>query len=380
MNNNLISECKSFVESSMEQNGGKQYTYHNIAHTDRVEQAARKLAAKANLDDNEKELLILAAIFHDVGFCFGAENHEETGAKIAEAKLLELKVDKERIIAVKELIEATKNGWEGTNRLALLLRDADMSGLASSDYYDISEGLRKEKAFLSSESIYQADWIDQNIQFFKEHKFATPEGKKLFRKKKKKNLKNLKKLKERNEQELTIASSKSAQTQLKTALRNHIDLSAIADNKANIMLSVNAIVITVGIPLLLQRCMTNPNLFIPTIIIGVSSIISMVFATLSTRPQKMTGITNKELIPQKQTNLFFFGNYYNMQFDDYEEGMKQVVADNDLMDNSITRDLFFLGKTLGVKFAQLRICYNIFMGGIIGAAISLIVVTLISRM
>ena len=33
----------------------------------------------------------------------------------------------------------------------------------------------------------------------------------------------------------------------KTALRNHLDLSNLADNKANIMLSVNALIITIAI-------------------------------------------------------------------------------------------------------------------------------------
>ena len=172
----------------------------------------------------------------------------------------------------------------------------------------------------------------------------------------------------------TIATNKSAQTQIKTSLRNHIDLSAIADNKANMMLSINAIVLTVGMPLLIDTMRKNPKLLLPTIIIGIASVISIIFATLSTRPQRMKGVTERSQIKDKKTNLFFFGNFYNMDFDDYEEGMKEVVGDNEILDNSITRDLFFLGKTLGMKFDYLRICYGIFAVGIVTAALAFAVV------
>ena len=66
-----------------------------------------------------------------------------------------------------------------------------------------------------------------------------------------------------------------------------------------------------------------------------------------------------------------------MPFDDFEKGIKDVIADNDILDNSITRDLFFLGKALGRKYDQLRLCYNIFMYGL--AATVLLAVILICQ-
>ncbi len=175
----------------------------------------------------------------------------------------------------------------------------------------------------------------------------------------------------------SITSSKAAQTQLKTSLRNHIDLSAIADNKANIMLSINAIVITVGLPLMAERLADNGNYIYPMLVLGLSSMISMAYATLSTRPIKTHGTTTLETVKQGKSNLFFFGNFYKMNIDEYEVGMKEVVEKNDLLESSITRDLFFLGKSLGVKFDQLRICYNIFM---VGMTLTVLLFVLISFM
>ena len=95
----------------------------------------------------------------------------------------------------------------------------------------------------------------------------------------------------------------------------------------------------------------------------------MIFATLATRPIKMLGYTSKEQIQAKESNLFFFGNFYDMSFQEYQEGIQQVIADEEGLDNTIMRDLFFLGRSLGTKYRQLRICYNIFMVGIVSTVL-----------
>jgi Family of unknown function (DUF5706) len=172
----------------------------------------------------------------------------------------------------------------------------------------------------------------------------------------------------------TIGTSKSAQTMFKTALRNHIDLSAIADNKANIMLSVNALIITFALPLLGKEIASNRVLLFPTILLLSVCVVSMIFATMATRPIPMKGYSSMESILAKKSNLFFFGNYYRMSFEEYEQGMNATVADDTILDTTIMRDLFFLGRTLGFKYAHLRKCYTIFMYGIIVTVIAFVVV------
>ena len=160
----------------------------------------------------------------------------------------------------------------------------------------------------------------------------------------------------------------------KTALRNHIDLSAIADNKANIMLSVNALIITFALPLLGKEIAANRVLLFPTILLLSVCVVSMIFATLATRPIPMKGYSSMESILAKKSNLFFFGNYYRMSFEEYEQGMNATVADDTILDTTIMRDLFFLGRTLGFKYAHLRKCYTIFMYGIIVTVIAFVIV------
>ena len=159
----------------------------------------------------------------------------------------------------------------------------------------------------------------------------------------------------------------------KTSLRNHLDLSSLADNKANIMLSVNALIITIIVPMAAGQINDSPYLLTPILILLITCLISMIFATLATRPIKMKGETTMQTIDQGKSNLFFFGNFYKMQFNQYKAGILKVLEKEEDLDDSIMRDLFFLGKSLGTKYAQLRICYTIFMSGVSLAVLAFII-------
>lgn len=382
---NIIDRSKSFVREYFEKNVSSKYTYHNFDHTINVVNASKQLANEANLSDEESEVLILAALFHDVGFGSDPNNHEQKSKEIAIEFLQANDYDTDKTEMVANCIMATRKEWKGQNKLCRLMKDADLSGLASPNYTNITENLRIELNKANGMDIDKVQWLNENISFIQNHSYFTEEGRKLFNEGKQNNLQTLhgleqekkKKKKKKKNKLLTIGSSKSAQTQFKTALRNHIDLSAIADNKANIMLSVNAIVITVGVPILVNLSYENSDLIIPTAILAIGSLLSMIFATLSTRPAKMPGHTSLGHIAEKKSNLFFFGNFYKMSFDEYVKGMEKVVGNNEILDNSITRDLFFLGKSLGHKFEYLRWCYNIFMYGIAIAMLSFLIVILI---
>jgi hypothetical protein len=156
----------------------------------------------------------------------------------------------------------------------------------------------------------------------------------------------------------------------RTAARNHINLSSIADNKANIMLSINALIISVVISGLAPKLDTNPTLLIPTSILLAVCILSIIFATLSTRPKITKGKFDREDIAHKRSNLLFFGNFYNMKLEDYEWGMTEMMKDRDFLYGSLTRDLYFLGVVLARKYYFLRLTYTVFMWGLIVAVLA----------
>ena len=108
--------------------------------------------------------------------------------------------------------------------------------------------------------------------------------------------------------------------------RVHINLSAIADQKANIMISVNAILISVLISILTYRNLAEatPQIFVPTIIFLITGLTSLIFAVLSARPKVTRLNKTKSGIDSIKKNLVFFGNFVNLNLDEYEEGMEEL--------------------------------------------------------
>lgn len=100
-------------------------------------------------------------------------------------------------------------------------------------------------------------------------------------------------------------------------MRTHVEFSAMADSKANIMISVNTIMISVIVGFILQLLSFNPHYILPTVILTLTNLITLVYAILVTRPKVTSGIFTKEDIQQKKSNLLFFGNFYNMKLEDF---------------------------------------------------------------
>jgi hypothetical protein len=151
--------------------------------------------------------------------------------------------------------------------------------------------------------------------------------------------------------------------------KNHIDLSGMADTKANIMISVNSIILSILIGSLMQKLDNNPQLIIPTYVMLIVNLGSIIFAILSTRPNITSGKFTREDIEKNRTNLLFFGNFHQMQRNDYQWGMNRMMQDGQYLYASLIDDIFFLGVVLGRKYKFLRISYNIFMYGLVSAVI-----------
>lgn len=388
----IITEAEDFVRTIFEDKIPSDiYTYHNWVHTTQVRDEVLLLARQAGLGADDLEILNLATLFHDVGFSETYTGHEEVSARIARTFLASQDYPEDKIETIVRLILSTKLETRPATKLEALLKDADTSSAGRPHFHIYTNSLRKELNAVQNAVLSKRDWARANLRFLDEHEYYSEEGRNRYEARKAENRRlladelaridlypegvtgrflNTKHNGKRN----TIGTSKSAQTQFKTSLRNHIDLSAIADNKANIMLSVNALIITFALPLLGKEIAGNKVLLLPTILLLSVCVLSMIFATLATRPIPMKGVSTMETILQKKSNLFFFGNFYKMTFDEYEAGMNATVADDSILDTTIMRDLFFLGKTLGRKYAYLRKCYTIFMYGIIVTVIAFVIV------
>lgn len=379
----IIDNTQKFVVELLTNNLDKKFLYHNLRHTQRVVKSTKQILESCSLSNQEKEILELVAWLHDTGYTKGIHNHEESSCEIAEEFLTNEGYSVDKISKVKECIMATKWNTKPTNLMEEIIRDADSSHFAQSSYLETSDLLREELDLLGVKNYSQKDWIQTNIHVFRtEHQYYTDYAKENWLEKKDKNLRELIKDKQSNKKlakkERLKAQFKSEspdrgiQTLYRVTLKNHITLSDIADTKANILLSVNAIIISLALSNLIPK-LDNPSndyLIYPTIIFVFFSIVSMVLAVLATRPNVTSGEFTKEDVKNKNVNLLFFGNFHKMKLNEYEWAINEMLKDKDYIYNSLTKDLYFLGIVLNRKYSLLRWTYTIFMIGMIASVIA----------
>jgi len=160
---------------------------------------------------------------------------------------------------------------------------------------------------------------------------------------------------------------RGVETMFRVTLKNHITLSDIADTKANILLSVNAIIVSLVLSNLVSKLDNASNAYLiwPTVIFVLFTVASMILSVLATRPNVTSGKFTKEDVANKKVNLLFFGNFHKMSLEDFEWAMGEMMQDKDYLYSSMKKDLYFLGKVLDRKYKILRLTYTVFMIGII---------------
>lgn len=151
------------------------------------------------------------------------------------------------------------------------------------------------------------------------------------------------------------------QTYFRTVFRNHIHLSAIADNKAHIMISVNAILISVLISFASYRNLaeTRPVILLPVVIFLVTGLASLVSAVLAAWP-RVTGSGRQSTPP----NIAFFGSFVRLSKDSFTRLLAKNLRDSNLLYENLTHDLYSLGQVLDKKYRYLSVSYKIFISGL----------------
>ncbi len=379
----IVSKAEDFATKKLASNSGPNYLYHNLRHTQRVAQSTEELIKGEEINDKDAALLLVAAWFHDLGYTVTYANHEEESCAMAKEFLKENDCSQDFIDSTCQLIMATVKDHEPKNKLEEIIRDADSSHFAVKSFLATSELLREELSSLGIQSYSIGDWRKENVRLLRnQHRFYTEYAIENWQKGKDKNVKKLVKAKKKNKKLIKKESLKAKfkgelpdrgiQTLYRVTLRNHMKLSDIADTKANILLSVNAIIISLALANLIPK-LDNPSndyLFYPTFLFIIFSVVSMVMSVLATKPNVTSGQFTEEEVKSKKVNLLFFGNFHKMELSQYNWAMNQLIKDKDYIYSSLTKDLYYLGIVLERKYRLLRWTYTIFM---IGMVLSVIV-------
>lgn len=281
--------------------------------------------------------------------------HEEKSVQLMRDFMKEFPDEGELVKSIEDCILATKPGVNPSNLLQQIMADADTYNLGTREFNTTNYQVYKEHTLRNGHMSIQ-EWNKRALKFLRQHQYYTAYCKELLMETKKKNIKKIKKNIEENKDDSTPAiidkeavkatnnlTTKGIQTMLRLTSENHMKLSDMADGKANILISVNAIIISVILSVLMRRLQVDTYLTIPTIIFLTSSVCTIVIAILATRPKVSLGTFSTEDVDAKKTNLLFFGNFYKCSMEEYEKAMSKMMVDSEYLYGSLVKDIYQLG-------------------------------------
>jgi predicted metal-dependent HD superfamily phosphohydrolase len=386
----ITQESEKFVRDLFEKEITDRLKYHDILHTEYVAHQSRIIGLNSGLTEEEINTVVVAAWFHDSGFVSHSNGHEEKSQEIAREFLSSKGVAKDQIEKVLHCIMATKMPQKPDGDiLAKVLCDADMAHLSEDFYLDRTNLLKKEWNNDSETKLSRKAYYQETVELFNNHTYFTEYGNSEFSEGKTKNYQLLHTLREKKGKKGKKKSNKlqsenmkliqklekeklpgrGVESMFRLTARNQINLSSIADNKANILISVNSIILTILLTVGSEKISDYPVITVPAIAFLITCISTIIFAILATRPKISSGKFTEEDIRNKKVNLLFFGNFYNMKLEEYEWAVKELMADQDYLYSSMIRDQYSLGKVISQKYKLIRIAYTIFMVGLILSSI-----------
>jgi uncharacterized protein len=168
----MVGKNKAFIIELLQQKLPAHFTYHSYEHTLHVYDNVEMIAKHEGVVGTELELLQMAALFHDIGFIEGREEHETRGCEIAKPYLQDWHYNNDQIALINGMIMATKIPQQASTQLERILADADLAYLGTDNYDEISDLLLKELRFFNP-SLSEKEWLAIQIKFLQQHNYHT---------------------------------------------------------------------------------------------------------------------------------------------------------------------------------------------------------------
>jgi len=392
MKSTIVKDASEYVFNLFRDKLPADYVYHNYNHTDETLKACKKLSKSYNLTSRDQEVLLLAALFHDTGYIATYDKHEEESVKFMK-EYLKGNYGDEDVKEIESLIMSTKHKTIPDGSLQEILHDADYINLGKKSFDHRADLLRIEWERILQKTYTEEEWALIQLQFLLDTQFKTEDAVLKYNEQKEQNiLKQRKKIDKFANEAIKSADKerlkptkdgRGIETLYRSVYAYHINLTSIADNKANMMISINTIIISIVITLFgtgftfsSQNEFSSVRFVFPMAFLLLTSLLAVVFAILSARPN----ITTKEKyeLSKKDSSILFFGNFAQLQLQEFVDKIKELKDEKDELYQSMTIDIYYLGSVLIKKYSFLSWSYNIFMFGMVICAVGFVVIMLFS--
>lgn len=373
----LFAAAETAVYQLLAEHLPPRYVFHDFNHAKATADIAAELTAEAGLPEAARNALIIAAWFHDVGYTEGEEGHEQRSAEQAKQFLKPFPDTVIDHALVEQLILSTMPGQKPESKLEQWLHDAHYSFLGRKRFERRGQLLRLEEEAISGKNYTTHEWERRLLELQLDTKFLTPEAHEAFASRKNKNIAEQRD-KIRKARKTTVRKKtgkdfgRGVDTVYRVTLRNHINLSSIADGKANMIISINTLVLSIlitagsaGFSISPSNFEENLEYILPVLLLMVTSLMAITFAVFSAIPKVSGQDFTDEDVKKHNVSLLYFGNFLSLPKEQFVGYLRDLKEDQEVLYDDLSRDLYNLGHVLKKKYRLLTYAYRTFVGGLV---------------
>lgn len=182
MMENLIGKVSDYVSSLLTDTLSSDLLFHNVRHTYEVVAAVQEIGNQSHFTEEQMNILVVAAWFHDCGYTVAYSGHEQESKRIAKAFLETQSCDEAFINAVQRCIDATKFPQRPATETEQALCDADLYHFTKPGYASCTKALRHEFKTYLALSYSDEEWVAQNCALLQQHRYFTGYGQNVLQK------------------------------------------------------------------------------------------------------------------------------------------------------------------------------------------------------
>ncbi len=158
-------------------------------------------------------------------------------------------------------------------------------------------------------------------------------------------------------------SERGVETLFRLLSKNQYTLNKMVDTKSNILISINALILSLILGTVMGQLDSDPHLIYPIVMILITNLASIALAIFATRPELFHG-------ERETNNLMFYGNFHAMNESEYTAALSKLMNNGDELYLTIAKDTYHLGQTINRKFKLIRKSFHVFLIGIILSVIA----------
>ncbi|MEP5613855.1 MAG: Pycsar system effector family protein [Cyclobacteriaceae bacterium] len=358
--------------------------FHGLQFIKETVEEVTKLAVVSGLSEDDREILLLAAWFYFSGFPETPKKFAKKSVEIVQDFLTEKEFSKSKIQSVVHLlVEAPSNQ---SSILSQILHDAHVSYKGRKGFFRKTEILRAEREILFNRKYSDFNWEKLIYKNLIKCNYLSIAARKIYQERK---LKNIRKQRDRiNKARKTTTRKKTGKefgraidTLYRANYNNHISLSSIADGKANMMISINTIILSIiitfsgaGFTFSGSFAVDHIRFTVPIFVLLSGCLTSVVFAILSARPKVTSKGVDMKAVEKNRSSLLFFGNFVHVSLDQFVDHLSKLKKNQQDLYDSMSVDTYYLGVVLQKKYKLLSWSYSVFMFSLILCVVSFSVI------